>query len=153
MDNLYKKGEVFNDTPLGDNEKLSPTLLNFILFHVLEKIDYRLVKEIKEKWGHLLDSNKSLHEMKDTILKGVPDILLKLEQDAELSALNYSNNKPAYRNQGKGNGSYQFRKGTRVPGKSFCRLCQTAGEPRHMFTSHNMSSCRRWTRRDVEDLR
>ena len=30
MDNLYKKGEVFNDTPLGDNEKLSPTLLNFI---------------------------------------------------------------------------------------------------------------------------
>ena len=141
MDNLYKKGEVFNDTPLGDNEKLSPTLLNFILFHVLEKIDYRLVKEIKVKWGHLLDSNKSLHEMKDTILKGVPDILLKLEQDAELSALNYSNNKPAYRNQRKGNRSYQFIKVTRVPGKSFCRLCQIAGERRCMFTSHNMSSC------------
>ena len=42
---------------------------------------------------------------------------------------------------------------TKVPGKSFCRLCQTAGELRRMFTSHSMSSCRRWTRRDVEDLR
>ena len=42
MDNLYKKDETFNSTNLIENEKLSPTLLNFIMFYVLEKIDSRL---------------------------------------------------------------------------------------------------------------
>ena len=58
------------------------------MYFVLEKIDSRLIKQIKEKWGHILDSNKSLHEMKDIIFKSIPDILMKLEQDIELSAFN-----------------------------------------------------------------
>ena len=77
MDNLYKKDEMFKNVKLEENEKLSPTFLNFIMFYVLEKIDPRLVKEVKDKWGHVLDSDKSLHELKDIILKGIPDILLK----------------------------------------------------------------------------
>ena len=144
MDNLYKKDECFQSIKLEENEKLSPTFLNFIMFYVLEKIDSRLIKQIKEKWGHVLDSNKCLHEMKEIILKGVPDILLKLEQQEEDTSLLSAFN----------NGSGRFRgNSTRVLGKSFCRLCQTAGEPRRLYTSHNIYACKRWTRKDVEDLR
>ena len=156
MDNLYKKDECFQSIKLEENEKLSPTFLNFIMFYVLEKIDSRLIKQIKEKWGHVLDSNKCLHEMKDIILKGVPDILLKLEQQEEdTSVLSAFNNGDKNVQRGK----FQQRSGKfqgnnkRVSGKSFCRLCQTAGEPRRLYTSHNIYACKRWTKKDVEDLR
>ena len=152
MDNLYRKGELFNNVAVTENEKLSPTFLNFIMYFVLEKIDSRLIKQIKEKWGHILDSNKSLHEMKDIIFKSIPDILMKLEQDIELSAFNNEGlRKQKGHNRGFGNPAN--RRNNKFPGKSFCRLCQTAGEPRRLFTSHNMSNCKRWTRKDVEELR
>ena len=35
----------------------------------------------------------------------------------------------------------------------FCRLCQTAGDPKRIYTTHNVGNCRRWTKKDVEDLR
>ena len=152
MDNLYKKDEVFKSETITENEKLSPTFLNFLLFYVLEKIDPRLIKEVKDKWGHILDSNKSLHELKDVILKGVPDILMKLEQSEETSQLSafQSHNRRFNKGQSKSN---NFQKGRRVPGRNFCRLCQTAGEPKRLYLNHNISSCRRWTKKDVEDLR
>ena len=154
MDNLYKKDEVFKTVKQEENEKLSPTFLNFIMFYVLEKIDTRLIKEVKDKWGHVLDSDKSLHELKDIILKGVPDILLKLDQQEDenniLSAFTNNRNKSYPKKQfPRGN----FQGGKRPQGKSFCRLCQTAGEPRRIYTSHSVYSCRRWTKKDVEDLR
>ena len=153
MDNLYKRDESFNNSKMESNEKLTPTFLNFIMYYVLERIDSRLVKEVKDKWGHLLDANKSLHEMKDVILKGIPDMLQKLEnQDPELSAFTNSNRSfPRYR--GRGSGTSHYKKGNRIQDRNFCRLCQTAGEPRRIYTSHSMSSCRRWTKKDVEDLR
>ena len=46
MDNLYKRGETFNCEKVEENEKMTPTFLNFVMFYVLEKIDARLVKEI-----------------------------------------------------------------------------------------------------------
>ena len=71
MDNLYKNGDVleYKGTQMTEDEKLSPTLLNFILYYTIENIDSRLMKKIKDKWGHILDKDKCLHDLKDIILK------------------------------------------------------------------------------------
>ena len=82
----------------------------------------------------------------------MPDILMKLEQNEETSQLSafQCQNRKYNRGQSKSN---NFQKGRRVPGRNFCRLFQTAGEPERLYLSHNISSCRRWTRKDVEDLK
>ena len=57
MDNLYKSNEQFMGRAVTEDEKLTPTLLNFILFYTIESIDGRLIKKIKEKWGHSTFTN------------------------------------------------------------------------------------------------
>ena len=151
MDNLYKTNDQFMGRNVTEDEKLSPTLLNFILFYTIESIDGRLVKKIKEKWGHLLDSSKSLHELKDIILKAIPELITKLDsKDTELAAFqSISKQKTQQLNPRK---AAQF---PRVSSSSrqFCRICQTAGVPKRVYSSHNISNCSRWTKKDVEDLR
>ena len=89
MDNLLKSGDRvhFKDINLAEDEKLTPSLLNFILYYTLEKIDSRILAKVKDKWGHVLNDDKCIHDLKDVILKAVPDILAKLDsKDAELNA-------------------------------------------------------------------
>ena len=77
---------------------------------------------------------------------------MKLEQSEETSQLSafQIHNRRFNKGHSKSN---NFQKGRRVPGRNFCRLCQTAGEPKRLYLNHNISSCRRWTKKDVEDLR
>ena len=173
MDNLYKKNDIlaYKSTAgvpfqMPEDEKLSPTMLNFILYHTIENIDNRLLKKIKDKWGHLLTVDKCLHDYKDAILKAIPDLLTRLDQkEFEASALDtkLSAFVPRGRNRGRGR---QFTPGGRGRGQRssnssqqlqygrfFCLLCQTAGCPKRVVTSHNISNCDRWSRKDVEDLR
>ena len=114
MDNLYKKNETltYKNTVRQDDEKLSPTLLNFILY-------YRAL-------------------------------------ETQLSA--FGNGRGGFRGRGRGRGQggggsrpYQQQQ----PGgrRLFCRLCQAAKCPPQVYSSHNVSTCNRWTRKDVEDLR
>ena len=171
MDNLYKRNDVlaYKSTTMPDDEKLSPTLLNFILYYTIENIDKRLVKKIKDKWGHLLTSDKCLHDYKDPILKAIPDLLTRLDQkefeanalDAKLSVL-APRGRTRFRGRGWGTSNtsqqQQFGRTSNTSqqqqfGRQFCRLCQTSGCPRRVFTSHNISDCSRWSRKDVEDLR
>ena len=151
MDNLYKLNEEFIGRNITEDEKLTPTLLNFILFYTIESIDGRLIKKIKEKWGHLLDSTKSLHELKDTILKAIPELIVKLDsKDTECAAFqSFSKQKTQQPLPRKATPSPRVSTNSR----RFCRLCQTAGVPKRVYTSHNISNCARWTKRDVEDLR
>ena len=168
MDNLYKSGDVlgYKTCTMTEDEKLSPTLLNFILFYTIENIDNRLMKKIKDKWGHILDKDKCLHDLKDIILKAVPDLLSKLEsKDLEANSVNVTpqlsaftprGGRTPYRggsSRGRVGGSGQTRSwGNKRDGKK-CRVCQAAGCSPRVFTSHNNSECSRWSRRDVEDLR
>ena len=57
MDNLFRSADTvhFKNTQLTEDEKLTPSLLNFILFYTLENIDSRLITKVKDKWGHVLD--------------------------------------------------------------------------------------------------
>ena len=151
MDNMYKNGDAFKGRILTENETLSPTLLNFMLFYTLESIDKRLVQIVKEKWGHVLDDSKSIHELKDIILKAVPDMISQLDAKeyeanslAILTAANKANKQRTNSRFSKSNSNYN---------RLFCRLCQTAGDPKRIYTTHNVGNCRRWTKKDVEDLR
>ena len=172
MDNLYKNGDVleYKGTQMTEDEKLSPTLLNFILYYTIENIDSRLMKKIKDKWGHILDKDKCLHDLKDIILKAIPDLLTKLEtKDLEANSVSSVHQLAAFTPRGGGRSSYRggssFRGGSgrggsgqsrpwenRRSGK-FCRLCQASGSSRRIYTNHNVQDCSKWSRKDVEDLR
>ena len=112
MDNLYKTGDVleYKNSQMTEDEKLSPTLLNFILYYTIENIEPRLMKKIKDKWGHILDKDKCLHDMKDTILKAIPDLLTKLEsKDLEANSVNATHQLSAFKARG---GRTPFRGGS-----------------------------------------
>ena len=152
MDNLYKTGDSFKNRALTENETLSPTLLNFMLFYTLETIDKRLIQMIKEKWGHVLDDSKSIYELKDIILKAVPDMIVQLDAK-ELEANSLAILTAANKNSKQKNNSRVQKSSASSYNRLFCRLCQTAGDPKRIYTTHNVGNCRRWTKKDVEDLR
>ena len=163
MDNLYKTGDVvaYKGTQMTEDEKLSPTLLNFILYYTIESIDGRLLKKIKDRWGHVLDDDKCLHDLKDIILKAIPDLLTKLEAK-DIEANSVTTQLAAFTPRGGGRSSFRGRSGRGASnqrpwagrhGGKFCRLCQASGCSRRVFTNHNVQDCSRWSRKDVEDLR
>ena len=158
MDNLYKTGDVlkFKNQAMAADEQLSPSLLNFILFFTINSIDSRLMDKNKDKWGHLMDSEVCLFDLKDKILKAIPELLKKLDQK-EFEANALSNlTLSGFSGRGRGQSRGRARRGqAQFPraGCLFCRLCQAAKEPRRVFTSHNIKDCRSWSRKDVEDLR
>ena len=157
MDNLFKTGDriTFKNANLIEDEKLTPSLLNFILFYTLEKIDSRIPAKVKDKWGHVLDDDKCLHDLKDVILKAVPDILAKLDsKDAELNAFNAGRKLSQNNYQSNRGRPSSFSQNSSKRGNAkFCRLCQASGCSRRIFTSHNVSECQRWSRKDVQELR
>ena len=161
MDNLYKQEDTvkYKKLTMTDDEKLSPTLLNFMLYYTIQNIDTRLMKKIRDKWGHLLDKDTCLHDLKDTILKAIPDLLSRLETKefeanamAQLSAFSGSRG-GRFSNRGRGQSGNQSRGQSNRRFQQPCRVCKAARSPPHVYKSHNVSQCNRWTKKDVEDLR
>ena len=64
LDNLYKASDVvaYIGSQMTEDEKLSPTLLKFILNYPIERIDGRLLKRSRTG-GHVLDEDKRLHDL------------------------------------------------------------------------------------------
>ena len=162
LDNLYKKDDnlKYKGYKLESDEKISPTLLNFMLYFTIQSIDPRLMKKIKDKWGHLLDKDTCLFDLKDTILKAIPDLLNRLDTKefeansvSQLSALFPRGGQRGYGRGGGGSGRQNRGRGRSLATRMFCRVCFAARSPRHIYTSHNVANCSRWTKKDVEDLR
>ena len=162
LDNLYKKDDnlKYKGSKLESDEKISPTLLNFMLYFTIQSIDPRLMKKIKDKWGHLLDKDTCLFDLKDTILKAIPDLLNRLDTKefeansvSQLSALFPRGGQRGYGRGGGGSGRQNRGRGRSLATRMFCRVCFAARSPRHIYTSHNVANCSRWTKKDVEDLR
>ena len=163
LDNLYKKDDnlKYKGSKMENDEKISPTLLNFMLYFTIQSIDRRLMKKIKDKWGHLLDKDTCLFDLKDTILKAIPDLLNRLDTKefeansvSQLSAFFPRGGQRGNRRGGGGGSSRQNQgRGRGQASRMFCRVCFAARSPRHIYTSHNVANCSRWTRKDVEDLR
>ena len=162
LDNLYKKEDAlkYKGVKMESDEKVTPTLLNFMLYFTIQSIDQRLMKKIKDKWGHLLDKDTCLHDLKDTILKAIPDLLARLDtKEFEMNSVSQLSAflpRGGFRGSGRGRagGSRQHQgRGRGQVSRMFCRVCYSARSPRHIFTNHNVANCPRWTRKDVEDLR
>ena len=110
--------------------------------------------------GHLLDKDTCLHDLKDTILKAIPDLVKRLDTKEfevnSVSQLSAFLPRGGFRGSGQGRagGSRQYQgRGRGQSSRMFCRVCFSARSPRHIFTNHNVANCPRWTRKDVEDLR
>ena len=160
MDNLYKIDDKlrFKEAKMSEDEKVTPTLLNFMMFYTIQSIDSRLMKKIKDKWGHLLDKDTCLHDLKDTILKAIPDILKRMDtKEFEVNSMTQLSafvHRGGRRGSGRDGNSRQSQgRGRGQSSRLFCRVCFAARSPRHVFTNHNVANCTRWTRKDVEDLR
>ena len=164
QDNLYKNGDPvkYKNITLTDDEKLSPSMMNFILFFTIHSIDPRLVNKIKDKWGHLLDDTTCLYDLKDTILKAIPEMVQKIDKKEfeanamhEFGAFGASRGRGGRFNQaGRGRFSYNQKSTQRGQiSRKFCRMCQAAKCPARVYQSHNISECTRWSKNDVEDLR
>ena len=162
LDNLYKKDDSlkYKGAKMENDEKVTPSLLNFMLYFTIQSIDARLMKKIKDKWGHLLDKDTCLHDLKDTILKAIPDLLNRLDtkefEANSVSQLSAFLPRGGFRGSGRGRGGSNRQSQGRGRGqltRMFCRVCYSARSPRHIFTNHNVANCPRWTKKDVEDLR
>ena len=42
---------------MTEDEKFTPNLLNFILYYTIDNVKSRLMKKIKDMWGHILDQD------------------------------------------------------------------------------------------------
>jgi hypothetical protein len=74
---LKKKGDIItwqNDTVLMEDEQLSPTFEELILFTVLLLIDPSLPGKVGNKYRNLLGSTKSLMDYRDIILAEVTSV-------------------------------------------------------------------------------
>jgi hypothetical protein len=74
---LKKKGDIItwqNDTVLMEDEQLSPTFEELILFTVLQLTDPSLPGKVWNKYRHLLGSTRSLMDYRDNILAEVTSV-------------------------------------------------------------------------------
>ena len=90
-DNLRKTGERVksrNNAQLTEDEKLSPTLENTIVYMALKDIDSRLPAYIEQTFGHRMDRDTTLYDLQAEIFQSLPKLLTDLEvKDANLGAV------------------------------------------------------------------
>ena len=90
-DNLRKTGEKQkskNDTALTEDEKLSPTLENTIVYMALKDIDPRLPAHVEQIYGHRMDKDTTLFDLQVEIFQALPKLITDLDtKDANLGAI------------------------------------------------------------------
>ena len=88
-DNLRKSGEIVkskNDQRLGEDEKISPTLENTIVYMALKSIDQRLPQYVEQIYGHRMDENTTLFDVQSEIFQAIPKLITELDsKDPSLS--------------------------------------------------------------------
>ena len=71
----------------------------------------------------------------------------------QLSAFSYRGQRGSIRGAGQTGNQRRGQGGIGRGQRLFCRVCYAARSSRHVFTSHNVANCSKWTRKDVDDLR
>ena len=82
IDNLRKTGEKVksrNDERLTEDEKISPTLENTIVYMALRDIDPRLPSHVEQVYGHRMDRDTTLYDLQPEIFQAMPKLLSDLE--------------------------------------------------------------------------
>ena len=104
-DNLRKRGELVkskNDQPLDQDEKMSPTLENTVVYMALKAIDQRLPSYVEQMYGHRMDENTTLFDMQAEIFQAIPKLIQELDSkdpslnrvDLDQAAYNYHQDEP-----------------------------------------------------------
>ena len=78
VDNLRKRGERVksrNNEQLPEDEKLSPTLENTIVYMALKDIDPRLPSYVEQVYGHRMDVDTTLYDLQPEIFQALPKLL------------------------------------------------------------------------------
>ena len=89
-DNLRKQGELVksrNDQRLEQDEKMSPTLENTIVYMALKSIDPRLPNYVEQVYGHRMDVNTTLYDLQSEIFQSIKKLIQEL--DSKDPAVNY----------------------------------------------------------------
>ena len=165
--NLAKQGAFikWKNTTLSEDEKLTPSHEDLILLNVLTLLHPKLPAYIKETYGHKLGKEHRLMDYKTEILTKAKQYIQEIEnpqfsklaiqetpqchaaQTLPLKQNRYDvqmNTKPFQPTR------FKTSQRTTLPTRRntyqlspFCRVCQLAGQPRSMFTSHYLgeTSC------------
>ena len=90
-DNLRKTGERVksrNNEELAEDEKLSPTLENTIVYMALKDIDPRLPAYVEQTYGHRMDRHTTLFDLQVEIFQAIPKLIADLDtKEANLGAV------------------------------------------------------------------
>ena len=81
-DNLRKQGELVkskNSQPLDQDEKMSPTLENTIVYMALKSIDPRLPQYVEQVYGHRMDENTTLYDLQSEIFQSIKKLIHELD--------------------------------------------------------------------------
>ena len=93
-DNLRKSGELVkskNDQRLAEDEKISPTLENTIVYMALRSIDQRLPQYVEQIYGHRMDENTTLFDVQSEIFQAIPKLITELDsKDPLLNNIDFS---------------------------------------------------------------
>ena len=104
-DNLRKTGERVkskNNQELTEDEKISPTLENTIVYMALKSIDQRLPTYVEQIYGHRMDENTTLFDVQSEVFQAIP----KLINDLDSKDPSFSN--IAFSDQGAASAAYEY---------------------------------------------
>jgi hypothetical protein len=89
--NLKKEGNIImwqNNKVLTEDEQLSPTFEEMILFNVLGLIDTRLPEHVLDHYDHSMGGTQSLMDYKTDILVKLPIFLMEIESNTAAPPIN-----------------------------------------------------------------
>ena len=180
LDNLRRQGDIVkykNNFVLPEDEKLSPSFENAIVLWSLDKIDPRLPAKVKKNYGHQMTGDTTLKDIQPVIFENIDHMIdelenaqttkmfaaQSLEDSTDLNSINFQNrNSSATRAKPRNftRGGMSRNNFTRlkmqkksVPTKKYCRICDLAGSPPQVYTSHEIGKCSRLSIKDIESLR
>ena len=155
---------------LQEDEKLSPSFEDAIVLWTLKEIDPRLPAKVRKDYEHRLGNDTYLSDLQSTIFQSINSMLEDLDKQASIRALTTQVQLDASwtptvfpdgrrsGSRGRGGGGAWGRgaprgrapQGGRGRGTGssrpwydvFCKVCQVAGKPTHVFTNHNTVDCK-----------
>ena len=91
-DNLRLKGEQLKSKKgkplLKENEKMSPTLENTVVYMALREIDPRLPLYVEKEFGHRMDKDTTLYDLQVDIFQAIPRMISEMNsKDGSLGAV------------------------------------------------------------------
>ena len=156
---------------LQEDEKLTPSFEDAIVLWALKEIDQRLPGKVRRDYEHRLGDGTYLSDLQATIFQNIPNMLEDLDRQASARALTtqvrldaswtptvFPDGRRSTRGRGRGGGGAWGRgaprgraaQGDRGRGtgtsrpwyEKFCKVCQVAGKPTHVYTNHNTVDCK-----------